>query len=164
MLFRSDAMIEVGDEAGNRTFEVDVVLPEGIVGVDEQGLVGGTAKRLRWVLVCAFDRGGHGSIIEARVRLQLRRWGWNATVGGCLTRLGCDRLKTMVKKDVALLDGVSLRRVRPTHDRKASADVGYRVWNPFEAELRVDVGGRFDDLQTASRVFRMRLSDNRRER
>jgi hypothetical protein len=78
--------------------------------------------------------------------------------------LGCDRLKTMVKKDVALLDGVSLRRARSTHDRKASADVGYRVWNPFEAELRVVAGGRFDDLQTASRVFRMRLSDNRQER
>jgi hypothetical protein len=70
----------------------------------------------------------------------------------------------MVKKDVALLDGVNLKRVRSTHDRKASADIGYRVWNPFEAELRIDSGGRFDDLKTASRMFRMRLSDRRQER
>ena len=32
-----------------------------------------------------------------------------------------------------------------THDRRASADVGYRVWNPFEAELRTDAGGRYDE-------------------
>ena len=34
-----DAMIEVGDEAGDGLLEVDVVLPEGVVGIDEQGLV-----------------------------------------------------------------------------------------------------------------------------
>ncbi len=36
-----DAVIEVGDEAGDRALEVDVVLPEGVVGVDQQGLVDG---------------------------------------------------------------------------------------------------------------------------
>ena len=41
-----DAMIEVGDEAGDGALEVDVVLPERIVGVDEQSLVGGAAKGL----------------------------------------------------------------------------------------------------------------------
>ena len=41
-----DAVIEVGDEAGNGALEVDVVLPEGIVGVDEQGLVDGAAEGL----------------------------------------------------------------------------------------------------------------------
>jgi hypothetical protein len=35
---------------------------------------------------------------------------------------------------------------RATHDRKASADVGYRVWNPFEAELRTDAGSRHDEV------------------
>ena len=41
-----DAVIEVGDEAGDGALEVDVVLPEGIVGVDEQGLVGSAAEGL----------------------------------------------------------------------------------------------------------------------
>lgn len=50
----------------------------------------------------------------------------------------------MVDTDVALLDGVSWKRA--THDRKPSADVGYRVWNPFEAELRIDAGGRQDEV------------------
>ena len=50
----------------------------------------------------------------------------------------------MVDTDVALLDGVSARRA--THDRKPSADVGYRVWNPFEAELQVEAGGRHDEV------------------
>jgi hypothetical protein len=49
----------------------------------------------------------------------------------------------MAKKDSALLDRVIAKRAG--HDRKASADVGYRVWNPFEAELRVDAGGRHDE-------------------
>jgi hypothetical protein len=31
-------MIQALDETGNRFFEVDVVLPEGVVGVDEKGL------------------------------------------------------------------------------------------------------------------------------
>jgi hypothetical protein len=35
-----DAMVEVGDEAGDCPLEVDVVLPEGVVGVDEEGLAG----------------------------------------------------------------------------------------------------------------------------
>jgi hypothetical protein len=33
-----DAVVEVGDEAGDGALEVDVVFPEGVVGVDEQGL------------------------------------------------------------------------------------------------------------------------------
>jgi hypothetical protein len=33
-----------------------------------------------------------------------------------------------------------------THDRRASADVGYRVWNPFEAELRINANGRHDEV------------------
>ena len=34
-----DAVIEVRDETGDGTLEVDVVFPESIVGVDEQGLI-----------------------------------------------------------------------------------------------------------------------------
>ena len=49
----------------------------------------------------------------------------------------------MIKKDVVRPDGVGVKRA--THDRKASADVGYQVWNPFEAELRVDAGGWRDE-------------------
>jgi hypothetical protein len=43
-------VIEVGDEAGDGALEVDVVLPEGVVGVDEQGLVGRSADGLAWEL------------------------------------------------------------------------------------------------------------------
>jgi hypothetical protein len=50
----------------------------------------------------------------------------------------------MVNTDVAGLDGANLKRA--THDRKASADIGYRVWNPFEAELRSDAGSRRDEV------------------
>jgi hypothetical protein len=41
-----------------------------------------------------------------------------------------------------------------THDRRASADVGYRVWNPFEAELRINASGRHDEvLKVFTRVI-----------
>jgi hypothetical protein len=50
----------------------------------------------------------------------------------------------MVNTEIARVDGLRLRRA--THDRRASADVGYRVWNPFEAELLVDAGGRHDEV------------------
>jgi hypothetical protein len=50
----------------------------------------------------------------------------------------------MINTDIARLDGLGARRM--THDRRVSADVGYRVWNPFEAELRIDADGRHDEL------------------
>jgi hypothetical protein len=50
----------------------------------------------------------------------------------------------MKKADVARLDGLAVKRA--THDRRASADVGYRVWNPFEAELEISAGGRRDEV------------------
>ena len=59
-----DAMIKVGDETSNRTLEVDVVLPEGVVGVDEQGLVGGAASDLI---------GGVHRLIIRRIVIQIRR-------------------------------------------------------------------------------------------
>ncbi len=65
----------------------------------------------------------------------------------------------MVKKDVTRRDGLSVKRA--THDRKAAADVGYRVWNPCEAELRVDVKGWHDPV---AKTFSRPLSDNRQDR
>jgi hypothetical protein len=39
-LFRGmNAMIKVGDEAGDGTLEVDIVLPKSVVGINQQGLV-----------------------------------------------------------------------------------------------------------------------------
>ncbi len=38
-LFRGvNAVVEVGDKGGDGAFEVDVVLPQGVIGVDEEGL------------------------------------------------------------------------------------------------------------------------------
>ena len=34
---------------------------------------------------------------------------------------------------------------KATHDRRPAADVGYKVWNTFEAELRTDSGVRRDE-------------------
>jgi hypothetical protein len=58
----------------------------------------------------------------------------------------------MSNTDIARLDGPAAKKT--THDRRASADVGYRVWNPFEAELRVDTSGRHDEvLKVFTRVI-----------
>jgi len=61
-----------------------------------------------------------------------------------MPRSACVRFEAMVKQDVAPLEGMGVKRA--THDRRASADVGYRVWNPFEAELLADAGGGHDEL------------------
>jgi hypothetical protein len=50
----------------------------------------------------------------------------------------------MISADVAELDELGVKQ--GSHDRRASADVGFRVWNPFEAELRVEAAGRHDEL------------------
>jgi hypothetical protein len=50
----------------------------------------------------------------------------------------------MVNTDIARVDRSGGRKA--SHDRRASADVGYRVWNPFEAELRIDACGRQDEV------------------
>jgi hypothetical protein len=68
-----DAMIEVGDETGNRTFEVDVVLPESVVGVDEEGLVGGAASDLI---------GGVHRLIIRRIEVPIRHT-QRTSKGGC---------------------------------------------------------------------------------
>jgi hypothetical protein len=56
----------------------------------------------------------------------------------------------MVNKDVARVDGPGAKRT--THDRKPSADIGYRVWNLFAAELRIDTGDRHDEIVKAFTV------------
>jgi len=67
-----DAVIEVGDEAGDGSLEVDVVLPEGVVGVDQKGLIGIAAEGLGRRLA------GSGLILEGH-RLIIRRF-WMAVV------------------------------------------------------------------------------------
>ncbi len=42
-----------------------------------------------------------------------------------------------------------LKGKKATHDRRPAADVGYKVWNTFEAELRTDAGGRRDEVVKA---------------
>ena len=41
-----DAVIEVGDKGGDGTLEVDVVFPERVVGIDEEGLTESPAGRM----------------------------------------------------------------------------------------------------------------------
>jgi len=72
----------------------------------------------------------------------------NATLGGYVPLSWCARFEGMTSKDISRLDGPGARRT--THDRRATADVGYRVWNPFEAELRIEAVGRHDE---AVKVF-----------
>jgi hypothetical protein len=55
-----DAVVEVGDEAGDGALEVDVVFPKGIVGVNKQGLGDRGAERLR---ADGLGSGGHELII-----------------------------------------------------------------------------------------------------
>ena len=56
-----DAMVEVRDEAGDGPLEVDVVFPEGVVGIDQQCLV----DRMAEGLVRGVIEGGHRLIIKA---------------------------------------------------------------------------------------------------
>ena len=41
---RVDTVVEIGDEGGDSALEVDVVLPQGVVGVEKQGVPGGGGK------------------------------------------------------------------------------------------------------------------------
>jgi hypothetical protein len=74
-----DTVIEVGDEAGDGSLEVDVVLPEGVVGVDEQGLVGRAAHCMVWR--------GHRLIIRSILAI--------AIILGELSAVGMPRLGDM---------------------------------------------------------------------
>ena len=51
-------VIEVADEGGDGALEVDVVFPERVVGVDEQGL--------------AWREAGHGSMVKAASVVNLK--------------------------------------------------------------------------------------------
>jgi hypothetical protein len=77
-----EAVIEVGDEAGDGSLEVDVVLPERVVGVDEQSLIGRAAEGLAWKLVGGTIWGDHLLIIRCfrmafvtKVRPVCHGWG-----------------------------------------------------------------------------------------
>ena len=80
-----DAVVEIGDEAGDGTLEVDVVLPQGVVGVDEQGLAGGASGMIRGLVW-----GEHRLIIRrfcgasvTKVRRVCHGWGMSDPVGVC---------------------------------------------------------------------------------
>ena len=42
-------VIEVADERGDGALEVDVVFPEGVVGINEEGLAGGEVGHVSMV-------------------------------------------------------------------------------------------------------------------
>ena len=133
-----DAMIEVGDEAGNRTLEVDVVLPEGIVGVDEEGLVGGAASDLIGGVHRLIIRG-----IVVPIRHSQRATVGMPRLGDVSPERGMPELKAMISTVLAHME---MSNAGFTHDRKPSVSVGYRVWNPFEVELRASTDGQYDQF------------------
>ena len=47
-------VVEIADERGDGALEVDVVFPEGVVGVDEEGLAGGELGHVSMVLKSSF--------------------------------------------------------------------------------------------------------------
>jgi hypothetical protein len=71
-----DAMIEIGDETGDRALEVDVVFPKGVVCINEEGLIIRTAADQ--------SRGAHGLIIKVPWRVRGAPTGtWrHGTLGG----------------------------------------------------------------------------------
>jgi hypothetical protein len=50
-------------------------------------------------------------------------------------------LKAMIS---AVLAHMEMSNAGFTHDRRPSVNVGYRVWNPFEVELRASTDGQYD--------------------
>ena len=65
-------VIQIADEGGDGALEVDVVLPEGIVGVDEQGLAG---RELGHEVMVA-NRSGR--VVEVRVQVQVSATAWQS--------------------------------------------------------------------------------------
>jgi hypothetical protein len=56
---------------------------------------------------------------------------------------GMPELKAMISNVLAHME---MSNVGLTHDRRPSVNVGYRVWNPFEVELRASVDGQYDQV------------------
>jgi len=56
---------------------------------------------------------------------------------------GMPELKAMIS---AVLAHMEMSNAGFTHDRRLSVNVGYRVWNPFEVELRASVGSQYDQV------------------
>jgi hypothetical protein len=52
---RMHTVVQVGDERGDRALKIDIVLPQRVVGVEQQGLAGRLADGL--------DVGGHGGLL-----------------------------------------------------------------------------------------------------
>jgi hypothetical protein len=54
---------------------------------------------------------------------------------------GMPEWKAMIS---AVLAHMEMSNAGFTHDRRPSVNVGYRVWNPFEVELRASTDGQYD--------------------
>ena len=92
-----DAMVEVRDEAGDGSLEVDVVFPESVVGVDEQGLIDGMARLLIGALVRGLIRSSkhfqvaHARKILTKIRINLNTWLGAATIWAKESKGQCQR-------------------------------------------------------------------------
>jgi hypothetical protein len=67
----------------------------------------------------------------------------DATLGGCFPGVGYARVEAMISTVLAHME---MSNAGFTHDRRPSLNVGYRVWNPFEVELRTSVDGQYDQV------------------
>jgi hypothetical protein len=56
---------------------------------------------------------------------------------------GMPELKAMISTVLAHME---MSNAGFTHDRRLSVNVGYRVWNPFEVELRASTDGQYDQV------------------
>jgi hypothetical protein len=56
---------------------------------------------------------------------------------------GMPELKAMIS---TVLAHMQMSNAGFTHDRRLSVHVGYRVWNPFEVELKASVDGQYDQV------------------
>jgi hypothetical protein len=139
--FRSvDAMIEVGDEAGDGALEIDVVFPKSVVGVDEESLIDGATK---WL-----NRGDHegnykGAYREKRrmepIHLSRKKPGMTAALR-CGTR---EHMAARPRWRVHL----ACHALPQTSDGYQScADVRYRMWNSSAVQRRQLANGRYDEV------------------
>jgi hypothetical protein len=95
LLGRVGVVIEEGDEGGDGALEVVVVLPQGVVGVEEQGLAG-EAGGSDWGERVGL---GHRAIIELDRRLERQVRGW---VGAGLTLVSWDASRRLDCKGTAV--------------------------------------------------------------
>jgi hypothetical protein len=57
-------MIQKGNEIGNRPLEIDVVLPERVIGIDQERLAKCGERRSHWLMILTSARTRRGTIAE----------------------------------------------------------------------------------------------------